>query len=74
MVLPVRSGVELADDLLNRDPNLPVLLSSGYMDAKAQWEVIEEKEYEFIHKPYNLKGLLSRVRDTIRDTGRERTP
>jgi two-component system cell cycle sensor histidine kinase/response regulator CckA len=69
VVLPNRSGVELAGDLLDRDPELPVLLSSGYMDQKAQWEIIEEKGYEFIQKPYDLKDLLSCVRDTIRGVG-----
>jgi two-component system cell cycle sensor histidine kinase/response regulator CckA len=69
VVLPNRSGVELAGDLLDRDPKLPVLLSSGYMDQKAQGEIIEEKGYEFIQKPYDLKDLLSCVRDTIRGVG-----
>jgi len=35
VVLPNRSGVELAGDLLDRDLKLPVLLSSGYMDKKS---------------------------------------
>ncbi|MBN2325425.1 MAG: PAS domain S-box protein [Spirochaetes bacterium] len=66
VVLPNLSGVELAGDLLDRDPKLPVLLSSGYMDGKAQWEVIEEKGYKFIQKPYSLKNLLSRIKDAVR--------
>lgn len=65
---------EFAGDILDRNPHLPVLLSSGYMDKKAQWEVIEEKGYEFKKKPYTLQNLLSGVRNTLRSAGRKRTP
>jgi len=64
----------LLEERQYRGPYLPVLLSSGYMDKKAQWEVIEEKGYEFIQKPYTFRNLLSGVRNTLRSAGRKRTP
>ena len=54
VVLPVKSGLQLVEQLLCRKPELKVLLTSGYTDQKSQWPVICEKGYRFIQKPYGL--------------------
>jgi len=38
VVLPDGSGLNLVDHLLARQPDLRVLLSSGYTDPKSQWQ------------------------------------
>ena len=65
VVLPVKSGLQLVEQLLCRKPELKVLLTSGYTDQKSQWPVIYEKGYRFIQKPYGLTDLLRVVREVI---------
>ena len=65
VVFPDKSGLQLAEQLLCRKPELKVLLTSGYTDQKSQWPVICEKGYRFIQKPYGLTDLLRVVREVI---------
>jgi PAS domain S-box-containing protein len=54
VVMPGKSGVELARAARARRPGLPVLLASGYSD-----EIIAGAgaEFEFVHKPYDAQQL-----------------
>ncbi|HEX9935320.1 MAG TPA: response regulator, partial [bacterium] len=54
VVLPDKSGIELAGDLRQHNPRIKILLNSGYMDHKSQWPLIEERGYPFMQKPYSL--------------------
>jgi two-component system cell cycle sensor histidine kinase/response regulator CckA len=65
VVLPDKSGLELVEILLGENPNLNVLLSSGYTDHKSQWTVIQNRRYPFIHKPFSLVELLKTVKELI---------
>ena len=65
VVLPDRNGVDLADELLERKPDLGVLMGSGYTDDKSQRNRILEKKYRFLHKPYRLYPLLKIIRDVL---------
>lgn len=58
VVLPGRSGIQLVEELLSRDPDLKVILSSGYAAPKSQWDLIQERGYRFIQKPYKIVDLL----------------
>ncbi len=66
VVLPDKSGVQLADELLQRSPGLRLLMSSGHASHRSQWDTIKEKGLPFLQKPYSLSGLLKMVRETIR--------
>ncbi|HUT66137.1 MAG TPA: PAS domain S-box protein [Spirochaetota bacterium] len=65
VVLPDRSGVDLAEILTNRHKNLKVLLASGYLDRRSKWEVIKQRGYHFIQKPYSLQKLLKGIQDAL---------
>jgi len=66
VVLPDKTGIELAQHFLSRNPELKVLLTSGYMDAKSQWTKIQERGFNFVQKPYTLAGLLKAVKKAIK--------
>ncbi len=54
------SGVQLAKRLRQRQPDLPILLSTGYSEALA-YEVVD---FPVLHKPYrlaDLEGALGRL-------------
>ncbi len=65
VVLPDTDGVTLANQLLDYNPNLHVLLSSGYMDCHARYPALQDKEFPFLQKPYTLNDLLQMIRNTI---------
>ena len=65
VVLPGKSGIQLADRLLALKPGLRVLLSSGHADRKSQWPVICERGFPFLPKPYSLVALLRAARQAL---------
>ena len=61
VVMPGTSGVELAKEIRQRWPDLPVVLTSGYGHILAD---DRSREFELLHKPYScreLQGLFARV-------------
>jgi two-component system cell cycle sensor histidine kinase/response regulator CckA len=65
VVLPDRTGVQLAQRLLAENPELPVLLSSGHAEDKSRWSDIPSDSLSYIQKPYSLPDLLRAVRDIV---------
>jgi len=63
VVLPDRTGIHLAEELLSLNPQLPVLMCSGYADCDSEWPVIQEKGFRFIGKPYSIVDLLQTLRE-----------
>ena len=68
VVLPDKSGVQLAEELLEREPGLRMLMSSGHASRRSQWETIKGKGLPFLQKPYSLPGLLKIVRETLQSS------
>lgn len=66
VVLPGINGVKLADSLQEIKPELKVLLTSGYMDDKSQWSVIQGKGYSFLQKPYTLREVLKSLKEALK--------
>lgn len=62
MILADTTGLDLAERLRAINPELYVLLTSGYMDDKLQLRLIEEKGYPFLSKPYANMELLRTIR------------
>jgi CheY-like chemotaxis protein len=48
------SGVDLAREIRNRLPNLPVVLATGYAESAAG---LKEGEFRLLLKPYSLEAL-----------------
>lgn len=66
VILPGRSGLELVDMLLAQKPGLKVLLTSGYVDSKSKWNMIMERHFCFVQKPYNVADLLKAVKGAVK--------
>ena len=66
VVLPDKDGVQLISDLIQINPSIQIVLSSGYTDQKSQWDAIQEKGYPFLQKPYPLRTLLKTVKKHIK--------
>src|SRR4030095_4256497 len=48
------SGLELAREIRERHPNLPVILTTGYVEAAAR---MKDSEFQLLLKPYSLAAL-----------------
>jgi len=62
MVMPGMNGLMLAREVVNRCPNLPVLLMTGYPHDWLEFEVLD--------KPFGVHELLGRV-SRLLEHGRE---
>lgn len=65
IVLGEQNGIDLADRLREKDPELPVLLCSAYSDQKERQGDLKDKGYHFLKKPFTLTSLMVAVRDAM---------
>jgi len=65
VILPGKTGLELVDELFSHNPELKVLLSSGYTDPKSHLDFIQQRGFQFLQKPYNMDSLLKNIREII---------
>lgn len=65
VVLPDGSGIVFYENLISKYQNLKVIFTSGYADSRAKWDVIKQKGYDFIPKPFKINDLLLKIKDLI---------
>ncbi|MDY6880663.1 MAG: response regulator [Desulfatiglans sp.] len=65
VVLPGENGVQLVTKLLGRKPGLRVLLCSGYTDQKSHRQIVIDKGFPFLQKPYSVVNLLKTVKEIL---------
>ena len=63
LVLPVKSGREVAEYIRRKDSGLPIIFCSGYNNDYIKAETITD---QLIHKPYDAKSLVTAVENAIR--------
>ena len=65
MVMPDMGGGEVFDRIKRIDPNLKVLLSSGYsIDGQAE-EILKKGCEGFIQKPFSMEDLSRKIREVL---------
>lgn len=72
VVMPLMSGVELVEELLQMQPGLRVLFVSGYTDEHGIGPIVAREGVELLHKPFEEMALATSVRALL-DRG-ERAP
>jgi len=65
VVLADGNGLELANAIRRQQPDLPVLLCSGYTDERARWSDIEQQKFHYLQKPYPTAVLLKTIRQIL---------
>jgi PAS domain S-box-containing protein len=63
MVMPGMGGGEVYDRMKALDPNVKVLLSSGYSIDGEATEILKRGCNGFIQKPFNMKELSSKIQE-----------
>ena len=65
MVMPLCSGEETFRALREVDPELPILLVSGFSNSSSCHELLEEGALGLLPKPFRIAELRERVRRGI---------
>ena len=65
VVMPGRSGRELAEDLMPLHPAMRLLYASGYTEDAIIRHGVSSQQTEFLEKPFTPIGLLRKVRQVL---------
>jgi len=65
MIMPGMGGGETFDRLKEIDPEVKVLLSSGYSIDGMATDILERGCNQFIQKPFNIKELSQKLREVL---------
>jgi len=63
--MPGMSGEEIFHQLRTIDPHIPILLVSGYSEAKVMERFVSAGLTGFIQKPYTMESLLQQVQSHL---------
>jgi two-component system cell cycle sensor histidine kinase/response regulator CckA len=65
VVMPEMDGPTLLKELRRRDPAVKIVFVSGYAEEAFEKNLPEEGTYAFLPKPFALKQLVEKVKETI---------
>src|SRR6185437_6724827 len=65
VVMPEMDGPTLLKELRRRNPNVKIIFVSGYAEEAFQKNLPEQEQYEFLAKPFTLKQLVTKVKETM---------
>lgn len=65
MGLPKLNGWKAYLKMREYNPDVKMILASGYLDPEIRTELAENSQEYFIQKPYNLNDMLKKVREVI---------
>jgi two-component system cell cycle sensor histidine kinase/response regulator CckA len=65
MRMPGMSGAELAAILRQKNPEIRIILASGYSEEIARKELAGSQDLNFISKPYGLDDLNKKVKAVL---------
>ena len=65
MVMPGMSGTELATLIKQRQPNIKIIIASGYSEEMAIKELSGNEDFTFLAKPYSLGDLTQKVFEVL---------
>lgn len=65
VTMPNLDGTQTFYELRKIRPDLPVILSSGYLEHEATREIVDQRLAGFLHKPYLPMDLIEKVREAL---------
>jgi signal transduction histidine kinase len=60
--MPKLNGIDMAKEIRNINPNLPIIITSGHNENKFLYQAIEIGVTGFIVKPINIKTLIDLIK------------
>ena len=64
VIMPGMGGIKCLQQLLEVDPQVKVIMASGYTDHNSE-KVLDLGPKRFLNKPFNLDKLLLEVREVL---------
>jgi two-component system cell cycle sensor histidine kinase/response regulator CckA len=65
VVMPEMDGPTLMKELKKRNPEIKIIFVSGYAEDAFEKSLPDAKQFEFLPKPFTLKQLVSKVKETM---------
>jgi PAS domain S-box-containing protein len=65
VVMPLMSGLELVEQLMQMQPGLRVLFVSGYAEEHGIGPIVAREGVELLHKPFEEEALARKVRSLL---------
>ena len=65
IIMPELNGLELVKNILQKTPELKILYMSGYTFDIISSEGIEEKNINFLQKPFNIAELSQKIKEAL---------
>ena len=65
LIMPEMGGEECLRELLKIDPQAKVLIASGFAANGRMKEAVETGAKGFVHKPYNMRELMTAIREVL---------
>ena len=65
VVMPKKSGLEVYQEIRNHLPDLPVIISSGFMQDSRVQKSLQMGACDFIQKPYTFSELAKKVHSVL---------
>jgi len=65
LIMPDMDGRALARELMRRDPDIRILISTGFSAANDITDLLEQGVKGVVMKPYQSQQLLSRIREAL---------
>ena len=66
--MPKMDGIEVLEKLLERIPDIPIIMISGHGTIETAVEAIKKGAYDFISKPLDLNRMLITLRNAMEKT------
>ena len=63
--MPEMDGIELLENLIEKDIEVPIIMISGHGNIETAVECIKKGAFDFIEKPIDLNRLLVTVRNSL---------
>ncbi len=63
--MPVKSGAETLREIRVLDPNIHVILSSGYTERETRERIVSDHSVIFLQKPYSIDILIHKVSEAL---------
>jgi len=63
--LPGMDGTTLLRQLMERDPDLPVILMTGHGDVRTAVQAMKDGAYDFVQKPFQFCELVAMVKNAL---------
>jgi signal transduction histidine kinase len=65
IMMPEMSGIELLERIRSIDPDIPVILITGYADLEKAIDAIKKGAFDFITKPYDSAYLAHSIEKAV---------